>query len=67
MLPLVIDQQIFFSSHLKVKSFFHTMCLIACDDDDDVYLGYYSGKMVSYKLPCLHVLRKTHKHTADMA
>jgi hypothetical protein len=33
------------------------------DDDDDVYLGYYSGKMVSYKLPCLHVLRKTHKHS----
>jgi hypothetical protein len=32
-------------------------------NDDDVYLGYYSGKMVSYKLPCLYVLRKTHKHS----
>jgi hypothetical protein len=31
------------------------------DDDDDVYLGYYNGKMVSNKLPCIHVLRKTHK------
>jgi hypothetical protein len=30
-------------------------------DDDDVYLGYHSGKMISYKLPCLHVLRKTRK------
>jgi hypothetical protein len=32
-------------------------------ETDDVYLGYYSGKIVSYKLPCLHVLRKTHKHS----
>mmetsp|Transcript_1121 Transcript_1121/g.1264 ORF Transcript_1121/g.1264 Transcript_1121/m.1264 type:complete len:85 (+) Transcript_1121:412-666(+) len=29
--------------------------------DDDVYLGYYSGKVVSYKLPCLHVRCMTHK------
>jgi hypothetical protein len=30
------------------------------DDDDDVYLKYYSGKgfHINY---CLHVLRKTHK------
>jgi hypothetical protein len=37
------------------------MVFLTDEDDDDVYLGYYSGKLVSYKLPCLHVLRKTHK------
>jgi hypothetical protein len=43
------------------KTYRPGMPQIDITDDDDVYLGYYSGKMVSYKLPCLHVLRKTHK------
>jgi hypothetical protein len=37
--------------------------ILVYDDDDDVYLGYYRGKMVSYKPPCLHFPRKTHKHS----
>jgi hypothetical protein len=31
------------------------------DDDDDVYLEYYSGKGFHINYSCLHVLRKTHK------
>jgi hypothetical protein len=31
------------------------------DDDDDVYLEYYSGKGFHMKYSSLYVLRKTHK------
>jgi hypothetical protein len=36
------------------------------DDDDDVYLEYYSGKGFHINYSCLHVLRKTYKQDLNM-
>jgi hypothetical protein len=49
------------TTKLSVNEAILTIPTMANDDDDDVYLEYYSGKGFHMNYSCLHVLRKTRK------